>query len=177
MHFVNIQFLAHHDFRPLMLSCDTSPYGLGAVLVQLDGRGEEIPGAFTLRTLRKCERNHSQLDREGLVIVFGFVHFCQYIASRHVLIVIDHKPLLGIMCPGKQIQQVLSPKILRWCGILSAFDYELLFKKGKRHQNADALSILPLVSNVNEECRWAAAENVLMIEGLQKALLNAMLRR
>lgn len=50
--------LANYDEdKPLILSCDVSPYGVGAVLAQVDSQGREAPIAFALQTLEPAENN------------------------------------------------------------------------------------------------------------------------
>ncbi|XP_037518397.1 uncharacterized protein LOC119395190 [Rhipicephalus sanguineus] len=145
--------LAHYDEkRPLILSVDASPYGIGAILAQKDAFGREAPIAFASRTLGTAEKNYSQLDKEGLAVVYGVSHFHQYVAGRHVTVLTDHQPLLGIMGEKKQIPQILSPRMTRWCLKLATYDYDLVYRPGRLHQNADALSRLPLPAQVDEPC-------------------------
>ena len=64
--------LVHLDPQlPLILSCDASPYGLGAVLSHRMPSGEERPMGFVSRTLTAAEWKYSQLDKEALASVFG----------------------------------------------------------------------------------------------------------
>lgn len=163
--------LAHYDEKKgLVVSCDASPYGVGAVLAQLDKDGNEAPIMFTSRTLGEAEKNYSQLDREGLAIVFAMQRFHRYLAGRHVTVTTDHQPLLGIMGPKAPVPAVLSPRMTRWCVKLAAYDYELVYRAGRHNQNADALSRLPLRESEDEP---RPPGDVLMLEALTKPPMTA----
>jgi len=71
--------LTYYDpTRPLVLACDASPYGLGAVLSHQLGSDEQ-PIVFASRSLAPAEKNYSQIYKETLAIVFGVKHFHQYL--------------------------------------------------------------------------------------------------
>ena len=91
------QALVHFDpLKPVVLSCDASPYGVGVVLSHQMPNGEERPVAFASRSLSKAEQKYSQLDKEAVAIVYGVKKFHKYIYGRHVMILTDHKLLQGI---------------------------------------------------------------------------------
>lgn len=140
----NATRLAHFDQRKQsVVSCDASPYGVGAVLAQLNDAGNENPTIFISKTLGKAGRNYSQSDRMGLTVMFAMDQSHGYITGQHVTVTTDHQPLLGILSANYPVTAVLSPCI-RWSVKLSAYDYDLVYRHGKDNQNVDALSKLPL---------------------------------
>ena len=143
--------LTHFDDQlPLLLECDASPYGVGAVLSHHLPNGSEKPVAFASRTLSKAETNYSHLDKEALAIIYGIKKYHQYLYGRHFEIKTDHKPLTHIFNEAKAIPTMASGRIQRWALLLSAYDYTIHYKQGKTNANADALSRLPVPSEVTE---------------------------
>ncbi|MBM6549440.1 ribonuclease H family protein [Streptococcus dysgalactiae] len=102
--------LVHFDpTQPLVLQCDASPYGLGAMLGHKSENGYNCPIALVSKTLHPAEKNYSQLDKEALAVVFTVKRFHQYLWGTFFELLTDHKPLLSLLGETRGINLMSSP--------------------------------------------------------------------
>ena len=81
--------LTHFDpDQTIVLATDAGPNGIGCVLSNRTCTGER-PICFASRSLTAAEQNYSQLDKEGLAIVWAVKKMSDYIYGRHFILVTD----------------------------------------------------------------------------------------
>lgn len=142
------ELLVHYDSElDLVLACDASPYGVGAVLSHRFKNGTKRPIAYASRTLAVSERRYCHLDKEASAIIFGLKKFHQYLYGRKFVIYTDHKPLSYLFDSTRTVPQLASSCVQRWALTLSAYTYTIEYKSGHTNCNADAFSRLPLPDN------------------------------
>ena len=164
--------LVHFDPKlPILLACDASAYGIGAVLAHQLPDGSEKPIGYASRTLNAAETNYSQLEKEGLSLVFGIKRFYSFLFGHPFTLITDHKPLLGLLASQKPTSPHASARIRRWSLYLSMFEYKLEFRNTSAHANADALSRLPLP--VEPAVNQTPPELVLLMDHLSNSPVTA----
>ncbi|KAL7837373.1 hypothetical protein SRHO_G00270840 [Serrasalmus rhombeus] len=158
--------------KELILAYDASPYGVGAVLLHKMPEGMEKPIGFVSRTLSAAEKNYSQLDKEGLAVLFGVKKFHNYLFGRKFTIVTDHKPFISLFNEMRAVPQIASPRIQRWAVTLRAYEYSIVYKVGQENSNADAMSRL-LLANEETKPSKEDQERVLMLDDSDAPLVTA----
>jgi len=123
--------------KDIVLRCDASPVGLGAVMEQ-DGQ----PVLFIAKTLSPAERGYAQVEREGLAVVWAVKRLHKYLYGRKFALVTDNKAVSHIFNPLKAISPIAAARIQRWALFLMAYNFNLVHKPGVENTVADALSRL-----------------------------------
>ena len=136
--------LTHYNpALPIGIACDALSLGIKGTLFHRYPDGSERLIANISKILSKSQRNYSQIQKEALAIVFVVKKFFQCLFGQKFILVTDHKPLLAIY-GNKKSSGIVANRLARWALYLNQFDFQIEYQKAADHQNADALSRLPL---------------------------------
>ena len=125
------------DFsETFVLRTDASDTGLGAILIQDQGFGDQTIGCAS-RKLNDAERNYSTIEKELLAVVWGIQKFSPYLYGREFVLQSDHLPLQHL----DQMKNANS-RLMRWAMQLQPYAFVFKAIPGKENVGADFLSRL-----------------------------------
>ncbi|PIK46484.1 hypothetical protein BSL78_16645 [Apostichopus japonicus] len=140
--------MAYPDFKlPFILHTDASNQGLASVLYQRqEGKLRAI--AFASRTLSPREKNYHSNKLEFLALKWSitdrFRDYLQYAVNFTVFT--DNNPLTYVLTTAR-----LNATGQRWVSELASFRFNIKYRPGKRNNDADTLSRMPInVGNMEE---------------------------
>ena len=141
------------DFtKEFILHTDASGVAIGGILAQFDDEGRERVIAYASRKLSKAEKNYSTTTKECLAVVHWIKYFRPYLYGKKFTLYTDHHSLRWLFNFKEP-----NTKIMRWILQLSDYDFEIHYRPGARHSNANALSQPPFVS---EECEFNVIDEI-----------------
>jgi hypothetical protein len=117
-----------------ILDTDACDVGIGAVLSQLQ-EGKERVVAYASRSLNKAEKNYCVTDKELLAVRYFMEYFKQYLLGKAFLVRSDHQALHWLFSFKEP-----TGRVARWIEVMSAYDFSIEYRPGKRHGNADGMS-------------------------------------
>ena len=89
------------------------------------------------------ERKYSTIEREALAAVSAVKEFYPYLCGFCFKLITDLNPLTSL----KGLKDV-GGRLARWMIFLQQFDFQVEYKPGKNHENADAMSRRPSTEQV-----------------------------
>ncbi|XP_058116009.1 uncharacterized protein K02A2.6-like [Anopheles ziemanni] len=135
--------LTHYDPNAeIVVSADASSVGLGATISHRFADGSMKVVQHASRALTKAEAGYSQIDREGLAIIFAVKKFHKMLYGRHFRLQTDHRPLLRIFGSNKGIPVYTANRLQRFALQLQLYDFSIEYVKTDQFGNADVLSRL-----------------------------------
>ena len=117
-----------------ILETDASNVGIGGELLQIQD-GIERTISFASFTLGKAQRNYCTTKRELLAIIRFVDTYRHYLLGKKFTIRTDHHSLQWLMT-FKNPEGIIA----RWIEELSKYHFDIVYKPGKEHIKADALS-------------------------------------
>ena len=90
--------------------------------------GKERPVGYASTTLSTSEMNYSQLDRNGLGIIFGVKKFHSYIYGSDFIIRCYHQPIYYLFNESRAVPPMASGRLQRWALTLSGYQYKIKYK-------------------------------------------------
>lgn len=146
------------------MDTDASNTGVGIALSQEDG-----PVSFYSRRLSQAESRYSTTEQELLAIVTGFKHYRCYLLGNHTIVVSDHAPLRQLIR-----SEDANGRVTRWLHFLAEYSFEIRYKAGHKHLNADALSRLTIEGKSNHGEEEIDLRDIWMIEWGSQQWLERM---
>ena len=116
------------------LHTDASGCGIGATL-NVIRNGEELPVGYYSKQLQGAQKHYSATELEGLAIFKAVFYFAHFLWGRHFKILTDHRALVSLLQ-----SRTLNKRLYGWLLKLLDFSFEVEYRPGVNHQDADALS-------------------------------------
>nr|XP_049465357.1 uncharacterized protein K02A2.6-like [Anopheles coluzzii] len=135
----NLLLTHYNPNEKIVVSADASSVGLGATLSHRYADGSMKVVQHASRALTEAEKRYSQIDREGLAIVYAVTKFHRMLYGRHFLLQTDHRPLLQIFGSKKGIPIYTANRLQRFALTLQLYDFEIEYVRTEQFGNADIL--------------------------------------
>ncbi|KAK9736835.1 Reverse transcriptase (RNA-dependent DNA polymerase) [Popillia japonica] len=140
---------AYNEHYPTRISTDSSSYGVGGVLKQLQPDSSWRPISYCLKSNSIAEQKYAQIEKEALPIAYTCKRFNQYLLGKQFEIRTDHKPLVQILTT-KPIND-LSARLQLLRLKRAIYNYSVTYVPGKELSAPDALSRAPLLIGMEDE--------------------------
>ena len=126
----------------ITVAADASNDGLGACLYDTFSNGNRKPISHASRALMQAEKNYSQIEKEGLALIFAVKKFHRFIYGRKFQLETDHKPLLSIFGSKKGLPTYTANRLQRWALTLLNYNFDIIYTSTNSFGHADILSRL-----------------------------------
>jgi hypothetical protein len=138
--------LVRPNFKePFCLDVDWSTKGVGAILSQKEGRFERVI-TYASKALTVAQKKFHPMEGECYALIWGILHFRQYLHRTHFTLRTDHKPLEWLATVSD-----VHGRRGRWIDLLQDYSFKIVHPPGMRHANADALSRNPVGQVMDDE--------------------------
>lgn len=122
----------YSDTDETILYCDASPVAVGAVLTQVDAKGDHRTICCTSKTLTPTQRRYPQVHREAFAIVQGVEDNHFFLQGRPFKILTDARPVAYIFKHEADWSKRVLSRAQGFALRLSEFDFDIEYIEGDK---------------------------------------------
>ena len=127
--------LRHPNFElSFIVYTDASNLAIGAILAQMDNKKEYVV-SYASRSLKHEECNYGVTEKECLAVLWAIKHFRIYLYGKRFTVITDHVALHWLMNISEP-----TGRLARWSILLQTYEFDIIHRAGRIHQNVDTLS-------------------------------------
>jgi hypothetical protein len=102
--------------------------------------------AYASKSLTEAQKKFHPMEGECYALIWGIMHFRQYLYKNHFVLRTDHKPLEWLATVSDA-----HGRRGRWIDMLQDFSFKIIHRLGLRHTNVDALSRNPVGPTMEDD--------------------------
>jgi len=121
---------------------------------QKEGKFEKVI-TYASKSLTEAQRKFHPMEGECYALIWGVMHFRQYLDMKHFILRTDHKPLEWLATISDA-----HGRRGRWVSMLQDFSFKIVHRPGLRHTNVDALSRYPVESTADDDDFGAEIQDI-----------------
>lgn len=145
--------------------------GCGAILLQPGEDGGMHPVCYWSKTLNKYEREYAATEVEAMALHDAILYWDVYLKGVYGFkVYTDHNALTYMYCAQTASN---NGRIMRWLMDLQGYNFELYYKEGKVHYDADAVSRL---LRKGEEPEFLTADDLEWDKGIPDEMMKQVAR-
>lgn len=133
--------------KEFILKTDASNTGMGAVLLQRNGKGELAPVQWASKKFTATEKRYGISEKEMFAVFWAIKKFEYELRGRRFKLITDHKALEEI----RRKPSFNNDRINRWIEKIQEFDFVVEYNRGELLVVPDALSRLYESDGIEEE--------------------------
>jgi hypothetical protein len=93
---------------------------------------------YSSRLFNFDERNYTTTHKEALTMVYALQKFKHYMLGNKFMFYVDHMVVMYLVNKPQ-----VSSRLVRWFLLFMEYDFKIVYKRGRSHPMANALSRLP----------------------------------
>ncbi len=128
--------------KPFIFDVDWSIKRIRSILSQKQDKHECVI-AYASKGLIPSQRKFHPMEGECYALIWGIMHFLQYLYQASFVFKTDHMPLEWFA--------TISDPFGRWISMLEDFNFKIVHRARAKHANADVLSRNPVGSHDEDE--------------------------